>query len=283
MLGATLDYWLLRGLAHRRNLATESRLDADFARADPDWRERSAAKLRKLLERFEHRLPLDPGYRYLDLGCGTGELSVALARAARGRVTGIDFMPRNIERAQACARLAGMQGSIEFVCADLYRWEPAQKYDVLLSFDALEHVADPGALLRRMARFAAPGGIAALAFGPLFHSPFGDHMRDFFRVQIPWRGLLFAEQAMLRVRRECYRPTDPARRYRDIAGGLNLMRYSQFLAHARASGWHFEFLAVNTFLRRLPPLQRLSDAIMRIPALRDYFAHNVYALLRLEG
>lgn len=282
MLGATLDYYLLRELAHRRNLATEAELDAAFERAAPGWREQSAAKLRKRVERFEGHLPLDPELRYLDMGCGTGELTVALAGAGLRCVTGIDVMRRHIERARDCARLAGVQDRIELVCADLYRWAPEKRYDVLLSFDALEHVRDPEGLLHRMTRFVAPGGIAALAFGPLFHSPYGDHMRDFFRLQIAWRGLLFSEPALLRVRRECYRPTDPARRFEDVAGGLNLMRYSQFLAHVRASGWRFEFLAVNTFLNRLPFLRALSDGVMRVPALRDYFAHNVYAVLRLQ-
>lgn len=281
MLGATLDYLILRGFAHRKNLATEAQLDARFARVAPGAADFAMPKLRKHVARFEGHLSLDPALRYLDLGCGSGELTVALALAARARVTGVDFLPRNIERAHACAARAGVEDRVDFMCCDLHAWEPAQKYDVLLSFDALEHVADPGAFLRRMAGFVAPGGVAALASGPLFHSPFGDHMWDFFRLQIPWRGLLFSERALLRLRTECFRPTDPARSYREIAGGLNLMRYSEFLAHVRAAGWRFEFLAVNTFLGRTPPLQRLSDALMRVPALRDYFAHNVYAVLRL--
>jgi hypothetical protein len=105
-------------------------------------------------------------------------------------------------------------------------------------------------------------------------------MWDFFRLQIPWRGVLFSEQAVLRVRRECFRSTDPASNYREIAGGLNLMRYSEFLKHVRDTGWEFDYLAVNTFLKRLPTLQFLSDIVMRFPVIRDYFVHNVYAVLR---
>ncbi|MGH8747058.1 MAG: class I SAM-dependent methyltransferase, partial [Burkholderiales bacterium] len=202
MLGATLDYYLLRGLAHRRNRATEDQLDAQFLRLDPGAVDAVAAKLRKLVQRFEGHLPLEPSLRYLDVGCGGGELTLALATAARAQVTGVDYLPRNIERARALAARAGLDNQVDFVCRDLQAWEPAQKYDVLLSFDALEHIADPGAFLRRMARFIAPGGVAAFAFGPLFHSPFGDHMWDFFRLQIPWRGVLFSEQALLRLRRE---------------------------------------------------------------------------------
>jgi len=51
----------------------------------------------------------------------------------------------------------------------------------------------------------------------------------------------------------------------------------------QAAGWAFEYLAVNTFFRRLPPLRLVSDALMRIPRVRDYFVHNVYAVLRAPG
>jgi len=105
-------------------------------------------------------------------------------------------------------------------------------------------------------------------------------MYDFFRVQIPWRGVLFSEKAVLRVRAECFRPTDTATGYREIAGGLNLMRYSEFLKYVGDTGWRFDYLAVNTFLKGLPPLKFISEIVTRVPWVRDYFVHNVYAVLR---
>jgi len=77
-------------------------------------------------------------------------------------------------------------------------------------------------------------------------------------------------------------PNDAASGYRDIAGGLNLMRYSEFLRHVADTGWRFDYLAVNTFLNRLPPLRFICDMVMRVPVVRDYFAHNVYAVLRAQ-
>jgi hypothetical protein len=83
---------------------------------------------------------------------------------------------------------------------------------------------------------------------------------------------------MLRLRRECFRPTDPATRYQDIAGGLNLMRYSEFVDHVAAAGWSFDYLAVNTFLPRR--VRALADVLTSSRFVRNYFAHNVYAVLR---
>jgi trans-aconitate methyltransferase len=279
MLGKTLDYWLLKSLAHRRNLATEAELDARAVATSPQAFGAQMPKMEKLVRRFGSHLPIDAHKSYLDMGCGTGELTLALAGMGAGRITGVDFLPRSIETARAHAARVGVANA-QFVCADLHRWVPPEKYDVLLSFDAFEHIDEPRVFLRRMKQLAAPGGLAVVSFGPLFHSPFGDHMSDFFRVQLPWRGVLFSEDAMLRVRRECFRPTDPARRLKDIAGGLNRMRYSEFIGHVSATGWEFDYLAVNTFLREGSVSRRASDALASVPGVRDLIPHNVYAVLK---
>jgi SAM-dependent methyltransferase len=280
MLGATFDYFVLRAFAHSRNRATEEQLDSRSGRTGAAEVDEAEAKFQKLFDRFGGHLPIDPGLRYLDLGCGSGELTLAFARRGVKRITGVDFLPRNIESARSRAAEAGAGEGVKFVCSDLYGWAPEGRYDVLLSFDALEHIEAPGAFLRKIEDFIAPGGVAVLAFGPLFHSPFGDHMWDFFRLQIPWRGILFSEQALLRVRKECFRPTDPARSYAEIAGGLNLIRYSEFLQYVRDSGWRFDYLAVNAFLKRKPLLRLASDLVTSVPHLGDYFTHDVYAVLR---
>jgi SAM-dependent methyltransferase len=281
MLGETLDYWLLKGLSHRRNIATEAELDARAAETSDESFAAAMPKLDKLVRRFAGHLPVDAQATYLDMGCGTGELTIALAKMGVKRITGVDFLPRSIETARAhAARLRA--GNAQFICADLHSWVPPQKYDVLLSFDAFEHIDQPRAFLRKMKDLVAPGGVAVVCFGPLFHSPFGDHMWGFFRLQLPWRGVLFSERAMLRVRRECFRPTDPAQRLNQIAGGLNRMRYSEFIEHVRASGWQFDYLAINTFLREGSVARRVSDLLARVPGLRDFIPHNVYAVLRPE-
>ena len=85
---------------------------------------------------------------------------------------------------------------------------------------------------------------------------------------------------MLRVRRECFRPTDAARTLGEIAGGLNRMRYSEFIGHVRAAGWGFDYLAVNTFLPEGSLARRASDLLTIIPGVRDFIPHNVYAVLK---
>ena len=276
MFGERLDYFVLRAMAHDRNRASEAQLDAGGHSSLLGNEEDT--KFPSVLRRFDGHLRVEPGLRYLDMGCGSGELTLELARRGATDVIGVDFLPRFVRRAEQNAAAAGLQDRVRFVCADLHQWQAPHAFDVVTSFDALEHIDDPGRFLARMGDFLAPGGVAVLSFGPLFHSPFGDHMKDFFRFQLPWRGALFSEQALLRVRREMYRPTDGAQRLQDIAGGLNLMRYSQFLRYVRDTGWRFGFLQTNAFLGT-GMLGRASNAIARMPALGDFTVHNVYAVM----
>jgi hypothetical protein len=149
---------------------------------------------------------------------------------------------------------------------------------VILSHEALEHINAPQKFLRIVADFLAPNGILILAFGPLFHSAFGDHMDGFFRVRMPWRGLIFSEKAILRLRRERFRLTEKADRYHNISGGLNLMRYSEFLNHVKATGWEPSYLCVNPQPKRMRPLYDLSNLLVRIPVVKDYCASSIYAV-----
>jgi len=280
MFGSIIDYYLLRPLTHSRNIATEEQLDS-HARADVFFDAESAGlRLEKLINRFEGTFRVNAESSYLDIGCGVGDIPIALAIHGAKKVAGIDIIPRNIEAARLFAKKAGVKKVTEFICADINSWEPPHPYQVVISHEALEHIENPRPFLARIARFVEPAGSAVLAFGPLFHSPFGDHMRSFFRCQLPWRGLLFSEKAIMRLRQERFRPTDPAGGFRDFKGGLNLMRFSEFLRFAEETGWRPEFITVNPQLKKYPPLYTLSNALVRVPFIKDYVASSVYTILR---
>lgn len=280
MFGSMLDYWLLLPFTHNRNSATEEELNANATQywdCDVDAAVRRTEKLRT---RLQGHFPIKPEFRYLDIGCGSGDIAIGLTKLGASHVTGIDMVPRCISAALANMEQLQLQDRLEFICKDIHRWTPQQRFDVVLSHEALEHVQDPESFLRALKKFVKPQGIVVLAFGYLFHSPVGDHMEAFFRVPIPWRGALFSEKAILRLRRKQFRPTDQAASYQEISGGLNLLRYSEFLRYTADAGWKFDFLTVNPQLKRFPPLYWLSNVLLRSPWLRDYFACSVYAILR---
>lgn len=277
-----IDYRLLRLLATDRNKAAEEELDAQAARSTYTIADAGAylEKVRGVY--FDGRLPVDPGLSYLDVGCGMGRLCIGLAAAGVPDVTGVEIVPRHVSEAERIARELPPETRPRFVNADIHDWTPDRPYDVVFVLGAMEHIHDPRRLLEVLPRLLAPGGLAFVSHEP-FEGPFGDHMSQFFRVPIPWRGLLFSEQAVLRLRRELFRPTDAATRYEDIVGGLNRMSFKTYVRWAREAGLEFVSHAFNPQLKhhpRLWPLHPVSWALTRIPAVQGYFTVSAYSILK---
>ena len=64
---------------------------------------------------------LRPGMQMIDVGCGSGSITVGLADAvAPGNVVGIDFQPTQIEQAQALATMRAVANvaNVRFEVAD---------------------------------------------------------------------------------------------------------------------------------------------------------------------
>lgn len=97
-----------------------------------------------------------PAGTALDAGCGTGTEALWLARQ-KWRVTAVDIASAALSTARARAAHAGLPAPIEWVEADLSRWEPERRWDLV--FTAYAH-ADVGqrALYRRLSSWVAPGG-----------------------------------------------------------------------------------------------------------------------------
>src|SRR5262245_28057109 len=99
--------------------------------AGPEWvalEEVLDAQIRPLGEAAMDRLASARGARVLDVGCGTGQTSIELARRVGldGRVTGIDISAPMLGRAHDRARAAGA-ANVGFVAADVqtHRFETA--------------------------------------------------------------------------------------------------------------------------------------------------------------
>jgi len=97
------------------------------------------------------------GRRVLDVGCGGGLLSEYLAERG-AQVTGIDAG----EGAIKVARLHGMESGIEvdYQLATAEDWAAGHpdEYDVVCCMEMLEHVPDPGSVIRACAALVKPGG-----------------------------------------------------------------------------------------------------------------------------
>ncbi|HEX5540094.1 MAG TPA: trans-aconitate 2-methyltransferase [Micromonospora sp.] len=93
------------------------------------------------------RVAADQPRAVVDLGCGPGNLTLALARRwPDAAITGIDSSAEMITTA------AALDGDVTFVAADLRDWLPDARTDVVVCNAVLQWVADHTPLLVRWAR-----------------------------------------------------------------------------------------------------------------------------------
>jgi enediyne biosynthesis protein CalE5 len=164
---------------------TASRVRARRSRTERElWNERAVA-----WERFEpvlmnglatvnpilfRALELEPGQRVLDLGCGTGDPTLALAQwvGPRGRVLGIDNSEAMLAVAKRRARILELR-SVTFRRGDMNRFRPTRvRFHRAVARFSLMFADDAEAVLRALRASLAPGGIlVAAVWGPLDKNP----------------------------------------------------------------------------------------------------------------
>ncbi|MEO6359505.1 MAG: bifunctional 2-polyprenyl-6-hydroxyphenol methylase/3-demethylubiquinol 3-O-methyltransferase UbiG [Sphingomicrobium sp.] len=103
------------------------------------------------------RHPLE-GKSALDVGCGAGLLTEPLARMG-ATVTGIDAAPELVAAAGEHAARQGLE--IDYRATDVADIE--EQFDLVTSLEVVEHVADPAAFVKALARRLAPGGLLILS------------------------------------------------------------------------------------------------------------------------
>jgi 2-polyprenyl-6-hydroxyphenyl methylase/3-demethylubiquinone-9 3-methyltransferase len=105
---------------------------------------------------IEQRAPL-AGLKVLDVGCGGGLLSEAMARRG-AEVTGIDLGKTAIEVASLHALEAGVKVWYRVESADAHVVANAGTYDVVTCLEMLEHVPEPEQIIATLASLVRPGG-----------------------------------------------------------------------------------------------------------------------------
>jgi len=104
------------------------------------------------------RLPDLTGKKVLELGCGRGDFSIWLAKKfPTAEITGVDFSDKAIAIAQARAQAAGVVVQFTVDNAESLRQATAS-YDWVISCECLEHVPQPSAMAREVARVLKPSG-----------------------------------------------------------------------------------------------------------------------------
>jgi demethylmenaquinone methyltransferase/2-methoxy-6-polyprenyl-1,4-benzoquinol methylase len=135
-----------------------------------------------------------PGERALDLCCGTGDITFALARAGAD-VTGLDFSEPMLRVArERCARAkAAEEMGIEFIQGDAQKIPfPDNAFDVVTIGYGLRNLADLEAGLRDMLRVTKPGGrFVSLEFGKPASAFWRGIYFGYLKFMLPIFGKLF--------------------------------------------------------------------------------------------
>lgn len=119
-----------------------------------------------LLPKLRPIKDFNPHLKLLDVGAGSGTISVSFAKLIPdGHVTGIDLNDKILPRARAVAEEAGIK-NIEFQQGSIFQLPFADEtFDVTYCHQVLIHIGNPWDAMREMLRVTKRGGVIAAREG----------------------------------------------------------------------------------------------------------------------
>ncbi len=138
------------------------------------------------------RLQLDPDEDIVDLGCGSGENTVELARRTpRGQALGIDSSPAMIARADAAKNTlpSELAARIEFKLGDIAAIDLPDRYSLVFSNAALHWIEDHRRALQACYRILRPRGKLVVQM-PANYEETAQVTLTALAGESPWRELL---------------------------------------------------------------------------------------------
>jgi SAM-dependent methyltransferase len=158
----------------------------------------AANKIGRHLSRF---MPIRSA-RILDFGCGDGFMAFGMLRFRPEAIVGVD-LNLGFQYLQEIARryigLEQLPDTLSF--HQVIEGEPLphenNSFDAVYAWSVFEHVSDLDQVLRELHRILKDGGILFIQIEPLFHSPFGSHLKRL--IPEPWAHLTMPEEALLEL------------------------------------------------------------------------------------
>ena len=217
------------------------------------------------------RRPEVAGKRVLDIGCGHGAMSIDLAQQG-AEVVGVDPDTTLIEWAKhnLSENHPQLASRVTFLAHESTALRSDDRFDLAVTKDTFEHVADVDVLLVDLRGRLHRDGELWAGFSPLYFSPWGDHGRTGLRV--PWAHALLPRGLVYRAARRV-----SGRSVNDLTDiGLNGLTPAAF-RHSVAQA-EMTVLSIS-YNRGDNKLLRVMSRARSIPGLERYMTVSVYAVL----
>lgn len=121
--------------------------------------EESPELVRLHLARYEFARQFVHGKKVLDVACGAGYGAAMLLEAGAAQVLGVD----NSTEAVGHARVCYQSKNLNFVLGNAEDLSPHRDFDVVVSFETIEHLQNPEKFLREITRALAPHGVLIIS------------------------------------------------------------------------------------------------------------------------
>ena len=212
----------------------------------------------------------------VDIGCGAGGKSLYYASRGAKEVIGVEILEKYRAEAESLAAELSLSDKFRFVCADAAALPfDDGSIDTIIMNDAMEHVADPEAVLDECLRVLSPGGRLFVNFPPIHH-PFGAHLSDL--IYIPWVHLFFSETVLVEGYKELAKGVpDGADRvsfriskredggeYFSYINHMSIRRFNRILQKKGIKPVYLRHIPLRGFLKPLAKLPILKEAFIKM-------------------
>ena len=217
------------------------------------------------------------GKTVADIGCGAAGKSLYYASLGAKKVLGVEILAKYKNEAEALAQKLGLSGKFEFVAADAAHLPfESDSIDTIIMNDAMEHVANPEAVIDECLRVLSKGGRLFVNFPPINH-PMGAHLSDL--IYIPWVHLFFSEKTLV----EAYKllaknvPDGDARVAFRISKKDNGDEYFSYINHMSIKRFNriLKSKGITPAYLKHIPLRSIIKPFYKLPILKEVFVKMV--------